>query len=521
MPAVTPPHGHDKDSSEDEFFHHSVVKCVESLQHDASSSWYSYVNVCNSRIKMKVDTGAETNTMPMKTWKHIREKPNLNCSSVVLKTLGGGVVEHDRVAEVTYQVGDKRITAELYVTREKCVPILGLDVSVALGLVQPGDNLVTSQGDRVQQIDAVEATEPAITTDTLENEYKDVFSGLGCYPGKYHIELNPGAQLVIDPPRRVPQALYEPLRLKKLEAQGVIIAVDEPTDWVNSLVITEKRDGSLRLCLDPKHMNKNIRREHFQIPTFTEISTQLGGVRLFTILDQKHSHWQVELDKDSSLLCCFNTPFRRYRFVRMPFGITSASEVLQRWTYKTFGDIPNVHIVAGDMLIAAKTEAEHDSTLRKVMERARGRVVKFNMKKTQLKKSEVFYTGTMISADGMRPDDAKIKAIASMPEHTDKDGVRRLMGMLNYLSPFIPNKAAIIRPLCALLKDSVPWVWLPEHKAAMNKVKLILREKPVLKLYDPQLPVTIQADSSSKGLGACLLQNSSRQSRTRLTLDGH
>ena len=232
MHAVTTPHGHDEDSSEDEFFLHSVVKYVESLQHDASSSWYSYVNVCNSRLKMKVDTGAETNTMPMKTWKHIRDKPKLNCSSVVLKTLGGGVVEHDGVAEVTYQVGDKRITAELYVTREKCVPILGLQVSVALGLVQPGDNLVTSQGDRVQHIDAVEATEPAITMDTLENEYKDVFFGLGCYSGKYHIELNPGAQPVIDPPTRVPQALYEPLRekLKKLEAQGFIIAVDEPTD---------------------------------------------------------------------------------------------------------------------------------------------------------------------------------------------------------------------------------------------------------------------------------------------------
>ena len=286
--------------------------------------------------------------------------------------------------------------------------------------------------DRVQQIDAVEATEPAITMDRLENEHKDVFSGLGCYPGKYHIELNPEAQSVIDPPRRVPQTLYEPLRekLKKLEAQGVIIAVEEPTDWVNSLVITEKRDGSIRLCLDPKRTNKNIRREHFQIPTFTEISTQLGGARLFTILDKKDSYWQVEFDEDSSLLCCFNTPFGRYRFVRMPFGITSASEVLQKWTYKTFGDIPNVHIVAYDLLIAAKTEAEHDSTLRRVMERARGRGVKFNTKKTQLKKSEVFYMGTMISADGMRPDDAKIKAILSMPEPTYKDGVRRLIGMV-------------------------------------------------------------------------------------------
>ena len=78
---------------------------------------------------------------------------------------------------------------------------------MALGLVQPGDNLVTSQ-----QIEVVEATEPAITMDTLENEYKDVFSGLDCYPGKYHIELNQGAQPVVDPPRRLQQALYEPLR---------------------------------------------------------------------------------------------------------------------------------------------------------------------------------------------------------------------------------------------------------------------------------------------------------------------
>ena len=88
MHAVTTPHGYDEDSSEDEVFLQSVVKYVEALQRDASSSWYSYVNVCNSRIKMKVDTGAETNKMPIKTWKHIREKPKLNYSSVVLKTLG-------------------------------------------------------------------------------------------------------------------------------------------------------------------------------------------------------------------------------------------------------------------------------------------------------------------------------------------------------------------------------------------------------------------------------------------------
>ena len=139
---------------------------------------------------------------------------NLSNSSVILKTLGGGVVEQDGVAHVTYKAGSKSIDAKLNTTKQKCVPIQGLDVSVALGLIQPGDNLVTSQGDEIPQIATVETSQPGITMNTLEEEYKDVFSGLGLYPGKYHIELNPRAQPVVDPPRRVPQALYEPLREK-------------------------------------------------------------------------------------------------------------------------------------------------------------------------------------------------------------------------------------------------------------------------------------------------------------------
>ncbi|GFO34954.1 polyprotein [Plakobranchus ocellatus] len=82
--------------------------------------------------------------------------------------------------------------------------------------------------------------------------------------------------------------------------------------------------------LDPKALNKNIKREIFEIPTFEQIVPQLGGKEVFTTLDQKDAYWQVELDKASSRLCTFNTPFGRYCFKRMPFGISSASEILQR-----------------------------------------------------------------------------------------------------------------------------------------------------------------------------------------------
>ena len=87
-------------------------------------------------------------------------------------------------------------------------------------------------------------------------------------------------------------------------------------DWVHNLVIVEKKNGSLRLCLDPRHLYQVIKRENFKIPTIQDTASDL---MVFSTLDLKDGYWQVELDTESSLLWIFNTPFRRYRFTRMPF----------------------------------------------------------------------------------------------------------------------------------------------------------------------------------------------------------
>ena len=130
----------------------------------------------------------------------------------------------------------------------------------------------------------------------------------------------------------------------------------------------EKKDGSLRLCLDPKDLNKVIRREHFQIPTFEDVVSRLGGKKYFTVLDQQDSYWQVPLSEESFYMCTFNTAFGRYRFLRVPFGICSASEVLQKRVYKVFGDMRGAEVIADDMIIAGATEEEHDQLLRNVMQ---------------------------------------------------------------------------------------------------------------------------------------------------------
>lgn len=104
--------------------------------------------------------------------------------------------------------------------------------------------------------------------------------------------------------------------LDQMTEMGVISEVNKATNWVNSLVIVEKKDGSLRLCLDPKDLNKSIKREHSKPPTAETISSKLNGKIIFTVIDMSNCYWHIKLDKESSLLCTFNTSFGRYKFNR-------------------------------------------------------------------------------------------------------------------------------------------------------------------------------------------------------------
>ena len=114
--------------------------------------------------------------------------------------------------------------------------------------------------------------------------------------------------------------------------------MDKPISWVNRLLVREKPDGSLRVCLDPRDLNRAIKREHFRIPTANELSRKLAEKSVLSIVDQKDGFWHIELDEPSSFLCTFNSPYGRYRFLRMPFGLSSAPEVFQKRNEEIFGD---------------------------------------------------------------------------------------------------------------------------------------------------------------------------------------
>ena len=147
---------------------------------------------------------------------------------------------------------------DFHVVDTKVPPILSLHASTCLGLIQkvPNSPLLS-----VEAVTSVASPQPDLTLDKVKVDYADLFTGLGKFDTPYHIELDPSIQPVIEPPQHVPLSLHERLKAKLLdmEAQGIISKVDGLTDWVHNQVIAEKeKDNSLRLCFDPRNLNKAI-----------------------------------------------------------------------------------------------------------------------------------------------------------------------------------------------------------------------------------------------------------------------
>ncbi|KAL9978343.1 hypothetical protein ACROYT_G015844 [Oculina patagonica] len=261
-----------------------------------------------------------------------------------------------------------------------------------------------------------------------------------------------------------------------------------------------------------KDLNRAIRREHYQLPTIDEVASRLAGAKKFTLCDAKDGFHQILLDDTSSYLTSFNSPFGRYRWARMPFGISSAPEVWQRRMHEFVEDLEGVEVIADDFLIAGfgATDAEVNASLEKneraFLQKCREWNLKLNKTKLKRAQTEVRFMGHLLTPEGLKADPSKVEAILDMPPPNDIKGLKRFLGMVNYLAKFLPLLSDMTEPLRRLDDKEVEWCWLEQHQKAFTTIKQYLADAPVLKYYDVNEEVTIQCDASETGLGAVLVQ---------------
>ncbi|CAC5413783.1 unnamed protein product [Mytilus coruscus] len=245
------------------------------------------------------------------------------------------------------------------------------------------------------------------------------------------------------------------------------------------MVIVEKADGKLRICLDPKDLNRAIKREHFILPRQDEITAKLAGAKYFSKLDASSGFWNNKLDEESSNLCAFNAPFGRFKFLRLPFGSVPQS-------------------------LWGCTKEEHDKRLKEVLERIRTANLKLRRDKCEIGISEVTYFGYRYTREGLKIDDNKVKAITEMKSPTTKKEFERFLGIVTYIAKFVPNFSSNTAVLRDLLKKDVPFQWNDNHDKTFKDLKTLITNSPVLRYFNNTKPVKLSVDASQNGLGAVL-----------------
>lgn len=463
--------------------------------------WKEEICIKGQNIMFKIDTGAEINTMPISILSGIMEPTQLSKTEITLKAYGGfkitpmGIVNLDCTMKTGENITLPFVVIDSSKLRENIQPILGLQAAIKLGFLKSIEAIKT---DKVQN-----------SKEMFINENKQVFSGTGKCEYFCHIELKDNVTPVVKPPRRIPFAIKDRLKskLEQLEKDQIISRVDQPKNWVSNLVVIEKSDESLRLCLDPVDLNKAVKREHYIIPTYDDICSKLSNKKFFSVLDMREGFYHIPLDDASSEYCTFNTEFGLYKFNRLPFGLINSAEIFQKVNSQNFGDIPNIVIYIDDILVATETEEEHDRTMKQIVDRALKLNIKFNSDKLQYKVDEVKFFGHVFTAKGVTPDPERVKALLALENPKDKNELQRLMGLFNYLRAFIPDMASITAPLREMLKKDIKFQWLDCHTNVLNKLKNLIGTAPVLANFDETKEISIQCDSSKSGIGCCLMIN--------------
>lgn len=347
----------------------------------------------------------------------------------------------------------------------------------------------------------------------IVNEFSDVFPEeiLGLPPHReveFSIDLVPGAGPVsVAPYRMAPAELVE---LKKqieelLEKQFIRPSV---SPWGAPVLLVKKKDGSSRLCVDYRQLNKLTIKNKYPLPRIDDLLDQLHGAQVFSKIDLRSGYHQILVKAEDVQKTAFRSRYGHYEYVVMPFGVTNAPALFMDFMNRIFRPFLDKFVVVfiDDILIYSKTREEHAEHLRNVLGILREKKLFAKMSKCKFWMHEVKFLGHVISAQGIAMDPTKVEAVLNWERPKTVIEIRSFVGLAGYYRRFIECFSRIVAPLTQLTRKDQPFIWTDKCEKSFLELKERLTSAPVLVIPNPSKNFEVYCDGSHQGLGCVLMQ---------------
>ncbi|KAA0051425.1 pol protein [Cucumis melo var. makuwa] len=296
------------------------------------------------------------------------------------------------------------------------------------------------------------------------------------------------------------------VQLQELLDKGFIRPSVSP--WGAPVLFVKKKDGSMRLCIDYRELNKVTVNNRYPLPRIDDLFYQLQGATVFSKIDLRSRYHQLRIKDGDVPKTTFRFRYGHYEFIVMSFGLTNAPTVFMDLMNRVFREFLDTFLIVfiDDILIYSKTEAEHEEHLHMVLQTLRDNKLYAKFSKCEFWLKQVSFLGHVVSKAGVSVDPAKIEAVTSWPRPSTISKVRSFLGLAGYYRRFVENFSRIATPLTQLTRKGAPFVWSKACEDSFQNLKQRLVTTPVLTVPDGSDSFVIYSDASKKGLGFVLMQ---------------
>ncbi|GJX41673.1 putative nucleotidyltransferase, ribonuclease H [Tanacetum coccineum] len=326
---------------------------------------------------------------------------------------------------------------------------------------------------------------------------------------EFQIDLMPGAAPVARAPYRLAPSEMKELseQLQELSDKGFIRPSSSP--WGAPVLFVKKKDGSFRMCIDYRELNKLTVKNRYPLPRIDDLFDQLQGSSVYSKIDLRSGYHQLRVREEDIPKTAFRTRYGHYEFQVMPFGLTNAPAVfmdLMNRVCKPYLD-KFVIVFIDDILIYSKNKKEHEEHLKAILELLKKEELYAKFSKCEFWIPKVQFLGHVIDSQGIHVDPAKIESIKDWASPKTPTEIRQFLGLAGYYRRFIEGFSKIAKPMTKLTQKKVAFEWGDKQEAAFQTLKNKLCSAPVLALPQGAENFIVYCDASHKGLGAVLMQN--------------